>query len=371
MDLSNEYEVRSTNWRKQLWINERRTHTVIVLFVLIHLVVGLLIDTTIQIGVWNSLLTAGHNSYYYQSYANVGDLSIFNNISQVLVALVTFKIMPYATLIMAFISLVSILIAYSLYDRIMLAGTDYREVNLENVQSIEEKQLYNVVEEMKIAAGLRFMPKVFIIDADYMNAFASGYSEKSAMVAITRGLMEKLDRDELEAVMAHELSHVRHHDIKLTLTASVLSNIILFAIDLLFRDLIYDRESRDSNGLFLAVLVLRMVLPILTVVLMMYLSRTREYMADAGSVELMRDNQPLGRALLKISDDHWQNRESYGRTYARTPHENMRREAYIYDPIQSGIEPVQSITSIFSTHPDIKHRLAALGITKHGIGPDS
>lgn len=104
---------------------------------------------------------------------------------------------------------------------------------------LEEKKLYNVIEEMKVAAGLSFMPKVYIIEADYMNAFASGLSEKSAMVAITRGLMNKLDRAELQAVMAHELSHIRHQDIKLTMMASVLSNIMLIIVDLLFYNLIF------------------------------------------------------------------------------------------------------------------------------------
>ena len=87
------------------------------------------------------------------------------------------------------------------------------------------------------------MPKVYVIDADYMNAFASGYSEKSAMVAITQGLISKLNRAELQAVMAHELSHIRHMDIKLTLMAAVLSNITLIVIDLLFRSVIFGQGS--------------------------------------------------------------------------------------------------------------------------------
>jgi heat shock protein HtpX len=119
---------------------------------------------------------------------------------------------------------ISLLVTYSMYDKLMLSGTQYHEITAKTAQNTAEQQLYNVVEEMKIAAGLRYMPRVFIIDANYMNAFASGYSEKSAMVAITRGLMEKLTRDEMQAVMAHELSHIRHMDIKLTLTASVLAS---------------------------------------------------------------------------------------------------------------------------------------------------
>ena len=108
---------------------------------------------------------------------------------------------------------ITLLITFSMYDKIMLLGTDSREITPETASlNLQEKQLYNVVEEMKVAAGLTFMPKVFIIEANYMNAFASGYSEKSAMVAITRGLMEKLDRAEMQAVMAHELASYRHHE---------------------------------------------------------------------------------------------------------------------------------------------------------------
>src|SRR5436189_6418504 len=100
---------------------------------------------------------------------------------------------------------------------------------------------------MKIAAGLQYMPRVFIIEADYMNAFASGYSEKSAMVAITRGLMEKLNRSELQAVMAHELSHIRHNDIKLKLMASVLANLMIMELDIFFYNAIFSRRNNDER----------------------------------------------------------------------------------------------------------------------------
>src|SRR5205814_6321184 len=128
-----------------------------------------------------------------------------------------------------------------------------------------EQQLYNIVEEMKIAAGLNYMPKVFIIEADYMNAFASGYSEKSAMVAITRGLMEKLNRSEIQAVMAHELSHIRHLDIKLTLMASVLANLIIMVLDIFFYTALFSNrrdDNRSRNGLFIIIILLRYLLPI-------------------------------------------------------------------------------------------------------------
>lgn len=333
-----DYQQSSGDWRAQLKDNERKTKIVIATFIALYLGVGLLVDSTIVLSQYNASL------------------------GQVLWALISFKITPYATVIMAAIAVVSLWVTYAMYDKIMLLGTEYHEVTGQS-RNIQEKQLYNVVEEMKVAAGLHYMPKVFIIEADYMNAFASGYSEKSAMVAITRGLINKLDRAELQAVMAHELSHVRHHDIKLTLTVAVLSNIMLIVIDLLFYNVIFSRNRRNQdNRLAMVIMVLRYVLPLITVLLTLFLSRTREYMADAGSVELMRDNGPMARALLKISGDHQSNADSYSQQYGQTPHEDIRRAAYIFDP--SSFDPIKSLSSAFSTHPSIEKRLKALGFNK-------
>jgi len=340
------YQISAADWRQQLRINERRTKLVIGLFILIYLAVGLLIDLYLHSG---AVYTEGG--------------VVYAPLSETFVNLVTFKIIPWATLIMGGIAAFSIFITFSLHDKLMLLGTKYHEVTSENARSLEEQQLYNVVEEMKTAAGLRYMPKVYIIEADYMNAFASGYSEKSAMVVITHGLMQKLNRSELQAVMAHELNHIRHHDIKLTLMTSVLSNLMLMAIDILFYSVIFGRGRSRDNRLVVVIMILRFLLPLLTIVLMLYLSRTREYMADAGAVELTRDNTPLANALLKIRGDHQQNKKAYGEAYLRTPHEDVRRAAYIFDPIQAGIEPVKSLSNLFSTHPTIKDRLKALGIT--------
>lgn len=338
------YVASSTDWRKTLRQNNFRTFFVIALFFLIYCAIGLLVDMYI----------------YSSSYPDA-------TIPQLFTALITFKLFPIATLIMLIIASISLFISYILYDKLMLLGTDYHEITPETTTNLTEKQLYNVVDEMRIAAGLRYMPKVFIINADYMNAFASGYSEKSAMVAITRGLMEKLNRDELQAVMAHELSHIRHLDIKLTLTASLLANLTIMALDILFYNAIFnsrDSDNRSRNSLATIIIILRYTLPIISVLLLLYLSRTRELMADAGAVELMRANQPLASALLKINDDHVENREKYTTLYQRTPHENVRREAYIFDPFEAGIKSISSINDFFSTHPSLEERLKALGFKK-------
>ncbi len=332
----------NSDWRKTIRINNRRTYFVMGLFLLIYAGIGLLVDMFI----------------YAEKFPQV-------SLSQIFQALISLKIFPLVTLIMIAVAVISLLVTFFLHDKLMLLGTEYREITPTTATNTQEQQLYNVIEEMKIAAGLRYMPRVYLIDADYMNAFASGYSEKSAMVAITRGLMQKLNRSELQAVMAHELSHIRHLDIKLTLMASVLANLTVMVLDMFFYNVIFSRrrdsDSKSGNALMIIIIILRYLIPVINILLLLYLSRTREYMADAGSVQLVRDNQPLASALLKINNDHQDNAEVYNAEYKKTPHENVRREAYIFDPIQAGIESTGSLTDMFSTHPNIKDRLAALG----------
>lgn len=329
------------DWRSQIARNQARTRWVIGIFFFIYFCLGLLLDVVV----------------YSSMYPYLTAQTIF-------LALLHLQLFPMVTCGMLLVAAISLWATYHFYDKIMLLGTEYQEVTPDTANSLAEKQLYNVVDELRIAAGLRYMPRVFLIEADYMNAFASGYSEKSAMVAITRGLLVKLDRSELQAVMAHELSHIRHMDIKLTLTAAVLTNIMLMVLDMVFYNMMYSRDSerdRRGQGIFIVIMILRFLMPVLTLLLMMYLSRTREYMADAGCVELMRDNTPLGRALIKINQDHQDNAAMYRQQYNGTAHEEVRRAAYIYDPIQAGIESPQTIAGWFSSHPALKDRLKALG----------
>ncbi|MHB1946775.1 MAG: zinc metalloprotease HtpX [Gammaproteobacteria bacterium] len=328
------------DWRETIRSNNHRTMFVIGLFFSIYIALGLLVDTYVVSGRYPTL-----------------------PLGQIFEGLVTLHFFPLATLIMIGVAGVSLLVTFSFHDQLMLLGTEYYEVTRESARTDAEKQLYNIVEEMKIAAGLQYMPKVYVIDADYMNAFASGYSEKSAMIAITRGLMQKLNREEVQAVIAHELSHIRHMDIKLTLMASLLANLMLMVLDIFFYSIYFSSrndENRNRNALGVVIIILRYLLPVINILLLLYLSRTREYMADAGSVQLVRDNRPLASALLKIQDDTTSNQKSNAEYY-QTPHENVRREAYIFDPVQAGIQPMSSLADLFSTHPNIKDRLAALG----------
>lgn len=350
-----DYQQSTAQWRAVLESNQRRSRWVIISFITLYALVGLSIDMLI--------------TYHFQHGVSLPDYYTARTASPVpllemLRQLITFEKMPHAALIMGAIGALSIVVTFLLHNRIMLYGTNWHEVKRDQATSMEEKKLYNVVDEMRIAASLHYMPRIYVIKADYMNAFASGVSEKSAMMAITSGLLSKLNRAELQAVMAHELSHIRHMDIKLTLIATVLSNIMLLVTDVLFRGVLYSDHRKVPPQLLFAILILRVVLPILSALLLLFLSRTREYMADAGAVQLTRDNGPLASALMKIHHDAQINRSTYDHAMQHTPNESMRRSAYLYDPKAAGIHATLPLTSLFSTHPPLESRLNAIGYRK-------
>lgn len=230
------------------------------------------------------------------------------------------------------------------------------------IKKSDDPQLFNVVEELCLAGGIP-LPKIYLIDDSAMNAFATGRNPKHASVAITTGLRQKLSRDELQGVMAHELSHVRHYDILYATLMAVMVGCLVMLCDVFLRSLWFGagsrrRRSRDSGGgaaqaiLLVIAIVLAILAPILARILQMALSRQREYLADAGSVELTRNPGGLSSALAKLSGDK-EVLEVANRATA---------PLYIVHPIKKFEERSRSV---FDTHPPIKdriQRLQALGI---------
>ncbi|MFW6133496.1 MAG: M48 family metalloprotease [Planctomycetota bacterium] len=181
------------------------------------------------------------------------------------------------------------------------------------IRESDDPELLHVVEEVCIAGGLP-MPKVYLIDDTAMNAFATGRDPKHACVAITKGLRAKLTRDELQGVMAHEMSHVRHYDIRYAMLMAVLIGVLVVLCDVFLRSLWFGggtrrrSRSRGKGGggqaiILVVAILLAIIAPILARVIHLALSRQREYLADAGSVELTRNPQGLAGALAKLSGD--------------------------------------------------------------------
>jgi len=230
------------------------------------------------------------------------------------------------------------------------------------IQKADDPRLFNVVEELSIAAG-QPVPKIYIIDDTAMNAFATGRNPKHASVAITVGLRQKLSRDELQGVMAHELSHVRHYDILYATLMAVMVGTLVMLCDVFMRSLWFGggrrRSRRKSEGggaaqliLLIVALVLAILAPILARIIQMALSRQREYLADAGSVELTRNPEGLASALAKLSGDE-EVLEVANRATA---------PLYIVHPIKKFEERAKSI---FDTHPPVPDRISRIMSLTH------
>src|SRR5512141_303789 len=191
-------------------------------------------------------------------------------------------------------------------DKLVLTASGARQVN-----ETSAPQLMNVVREMAIAASVP-MPAVYIIDDSAPNAFATGRDPQHAAVAVTSGLLEKLDREELQGVLGHELSHVRNFDIRFTLIVAVMVGAIAILADFFLRFTFWGGARRSSSReggagaqavIFVIAIVLAILAPIIARFIQLAVSRQREYLADASSVELTRNPYGLERALAKIGGD--------------------------------------------------------------------
>ncbi len=242
--------------------------------------------------------------------------------------------------------------SYFAGDKLVLAASGAKEVTQEAAP-----QLMNVVQEIALAANVP-MPKVYVIDDTAPNAFATGRDPKHASVAITTGLLQKLDREELQGVMAHELGHVRNYDIRFALLVAVLVGSIALMADFFLRFTFWgggrsrggDRD-RGGGGLaaimFIVAIVLAVLAPIIGRLVQLAVSRQREYLADATSVELTRNTRGIERALAKISAD----REVLEVANRATQH------LYFTNPIKKF---ESRASGLFSTHPPIVERINRL-----------
>lgn len=244
------------------------------------------------------------------------------------------------------ISLSYTLISYYRADKIALAS-----VNAKPASSIHHRQLLSSVENMALASGLP-MPRVYVMQSNQINAFASGRNPKNAVICVTTGTLEKLNKQELEGVIAHEMSHIANYDIRfMTFTAIAIGMISIIA-EIFLRSLWLsgNNENRDGRAqIFLIVLgiALSILAPLLSNLVSLAISRRREYAADATGVKLTRYPPGLASALKKIKNEHVSKEDKHRFPKAVAP-------LFIGDPYK------KKFTSLFSTHPPIEDRIAKL-----------
>jgi len=236
-------------------------------------------------------------------------------------------------------------------DKVILAMTHARPI-----EKKDSPELYRIVENLCITAGLP-LPKIYIIDSAQPNAFATGRNASHAVIAVTKGLLEKLERVELEGVVAHELSHIGNKDILLQTVVVVLVGVIVIMTDFFFRISFWGgmgRRNSEGGGqarviMVLISLALAILAPIMAQLIKLAISRKREFLADASGVLLTRYPDGLARALEKISADPNSLRGA----------SDANSHLFVASPFR-GKEKASWLHKLFATHPPVEERIKAL-----------
>lgn len=240
-------------------------------------------------------------------------------------------------------SLVMNVLAYWFSDKIALSIARAKPVERRDLP-----ELYNIVENLSITAGLP-MPRLYIINEPQINAFATGRNPKNSAVAVTTGALQKLNRTELEGVLAHELSHIGNRDILVSTIAVVLSGVIAMIADIFLRMLFWSDNRRGGALVLILALVAAILAPFAAMLLRLSVSRKREFLADASGALLTRYPEGLASALEKIGHDANLMRSASDAT----------AHLYISNPFK-GKEKASWFVKMFMTHPPIEERIKIL-----------
>jgi len=237
-------------------------------------------------------------------------------------------------------SLVMNMGTYWYSDKIVLKMYHAKEVT-----PAEAPELYSIVRGLVDRAKMP-MPKVYIVDTPMPNAFATGRNPSHAAVAATTGIMRVLDKEELEAVMAHELSHVRNRDTLISSVAATIAGVITFVANMAQWSLIFGGGNDDDGGNIVGIIAMAILAPIAALIIQMAISRSREFGADAGAAELSGHPMALARALSKLE-------QAAGRAPADV--NPSTAHMFIVNPLKG-----KKLASLFSTHPSTEERIARL-----------
>ncbi len=214
----------------------------------------------------------------------------------------------------------------------------------------ENMRVYNLVENLCISQGMQ-MPKINVIETDALNAFASGINKKTYTVTLTRGIINKLNDEELEGVIAHELMHIKNHDVRLLIISIIFVGIFSFVVQVAFRSMLYgggnQKNKKDNGKAMLVILLISAVAYLVSILFKFALSRKREYMADAGAAEMTKNPRALANALRKISGNSTVDDVQGDVQQMFIDHDNSKSLA-------------GGLGNLFATHPPIQKRIQVL-----------
>jgi len=242
-------------------------------------------------------------------------------------------------------SMVMNITSYWFSDKIALASTGAKEAS-----ESEYLELHRILENLSITAGLP-KPRLYIIDDMAPNAFATGRNKEHSAVAVTKGLLQMLDRNELEGVIAHELAHIGNRDILLSTVVVVLVGFIAMLADMFLRMSLFGGRSNDNKGggaLMILGIIFVVLSPIIATIIQLSISRKREFLADASGALLTRYPEGLANALLKIS------------SYSQPMKKASNATAHLFISSPFGGKAMKGIAKLFMTHPPVEERIQAL-----------
>lgn len=234
--------------------------------------------------------------------------------------------------------------SYYYSDRIILSLNSARPATEE-----ENKKLINILDGLMVSSGLISRPRLYIMESNQPNAFATGRNPENSVICVTTALIEKLNYYELEAVIAHEIGHIKNYDIRLSAVLTVMVGLVIILSDFFSRAFLWrDSDSKSSNGLMVLIsLILLLLASVFGKLMKLAISRKREFMADASSVEFTRNPDALISALTKLESSQEPMKQANNST------ENM----YIVSPFKG---KQKKSTNWFSTHPSIEDRIEAI-----------
>lgn len=352
------------DWRFKLRANVRKTIVVIFLFIVLYITFGLLLDFILYIIL--------HQNFEFLNFVN---------------ALRELQVHPYITFIMLNLAIFTLLFSLIFPQKLILLGTRYTALNNVLNKSSQEILLENIVDEMTIASSVMKKPAIYILPREDINAFASGFDIESSFIVVTKGLLDKLNRNEIEGIIAHEMIHIKYLDIRLSLIITILTqwmnivvnsifNLINSSLKALIENINDDETSMQVAytkavillfaifflwPLWVAIIILKIILYPVISILSLYFDRTREAHADIGAVQLLRINEGIGEALIKVENDYRENMFLYEEQLYCTPYENLRFDLYFYDP---RLLLNMGKSFLLKRQPSVPDRLKNIGISK-------
>ncbi|HEY6062472.1 MAG TPA: M48 family metallopeptidase [Chitinophagaceae bacterium] len=253
------------------------------------------------------------------------------------------RVMPFVLVVVG----IWFLIAWSGNGAIIRMATKSKPL-----ERIENKRVYNLVENLCISQGMR-NPNIYIIDDDSLNAFASGIDNRTYAISLSKGIIEKLNDEELESVIAHELTHIKNRDTRVLIISIIFVGIFAFLAEMAFRSLRFvgsgKKDNKGSGVIILVAIVVTAIAYLISILLRFGISRKREYLADAGSAEMTKKPYALANALRKISADpliEAVERRDVAQLFIDNPQVSVRKSG--------------SWDNMFATHPPIEKRIELL-----------